>query len=283
MLKPGGYILAFSSARLYHRLAVSMEEAGFETQSMMAWLYGNGYPKGTNLSLRFDKGDGIPVPDDAFRSYLKDAVRRSPYKIRQLEEMCGTNSMFSHYLGRSQAAFPTLEKWQILKEALGLDGRYDDLFGRIERRRIGHRLAKEGRKGGLHLKSLRDDFDRHVPKSAPAKRWEGWRYGKSALRPCMEPVYFGQKPPLRPVTRNVERYGTGALNIEGCKVANKKGKMKNPTNVMHDGSEAVRDVLDRNGRTVSLTLNAFDAPFCSVPKATKEEKARATTTRRSSP
>ena len=274
VLKPGGYLLAFSSARLYHRLAVSMEEAGFETQNMLAWLYGNGFPKGVNLSLMFDKSDGIPVPDDEFRNYLRAAIRRSPHNIRQLEEMCGTNGMFSHYLGRSQPAFPTTGKWKILKRVLKLDGRYDALFEKIERRRIRFRSVKRGRDKGLHLKSLTDNFKRHEPKSPLAKKWEGWRYGKACLRPCMEPVYFGQKPPLRPVTENVRRHRTGALNIGGCRVANENGKMKEPTNVMHDGSAAVARILNGAGGCGSPSLNKFERepPFRYVPKPGKREK-----------
>ncbi|MCY4643243.1 MAG: DNA methyltransferase, partial [Bacteriovoracales bacterium] len=74
VLKPGGYILAFSSAGLYHHLAIAMEEIGFETQNMVVWLYGNGFPRGSNLSMQFDRTDKMPRPDDAFRQYLKEAV-----------------------------------------------------------------------------------------------------------------------------------------------------------------------------------------------------------------
>ena len=42
VLKPGGHILAFSSARLYHHLAIEMENVGFETFNMLAWIYSGG-------------------------------------------------------------------------------------------------------------------------------------------------------------------------------------------------------------------------------------------------
>jgi len=45
VLKPGGYIIAFGGARTWHRLAVAVEESGFEIRDSLAWLYGSGFPK----------------------------------------------------------------------------------------------------------------------------------------------------------------------------------------------------------------------------------------------
>lgn len=45
VLKPSGYLLAFSSSRTYHRLAVAIENAGFEIRDQIQWLYGSGFPK----------------------------------------------------------------------------------------------------------------------------------------------------------------------------------------------------------------------------------------------
>lgn len=49
VLKPGGHVLAFSATRTYHRLACAIEDAGFEIRDMVAWLYGQGFPKSHNL------------------------------------------------------------------------------------------------------------------------------------------------------------------------------------------------------------------------------------------
>lgn len=45
VLKSGGYLLAFSSSRTYHRMAVAIEDAGFEIRDQIQWLYGSGFPK----------------------------------------------------------------------------------------------------------------------------------------------------------------------------------------------------------------------------------------------
>jgi len=52
LLKPGGHLLAFSGSRTYHRMAVAIEDAGFEIRDQIMWLYGSGFPKSHNL------GDG---------------------------------------------------------------------------------------------------------------------------------------------------------------------------------------------------------------------------------
>ena len=52
LLKPGGHLLAFSGSRTYHRMAVAIEDAGFEIRDQIMWLYGSGFPKSLNI------GDG---------------------------------------------------------------------------------------------------------------------------------------------------------------------------------------------------------------------------------
>ena len=45
VLKPGGHLLAFGGTRTWHRLAVAVEDAGFEIRDSIAWIYGTGFPK----------------------------------------------------------------------------------------------------------------------------------------------------------------------------------------------------------------------------------------------
>ena len=58
VLKPGGHILAFGGSRTWHRLAVAIEDAGFEMRDSIAWLYGSGFPKSHNISIAIDKQSG---------------------------------------------------------------------------------------------------------------------------------------------------------------------------------------------------------------------------------
>jgi len=55
VLKPGGHLLAFGGTRTWHRLAVAVEDAGFEIRDSIAWLYGSGFPKSHNISKAIDK------------------------------------------------------------------------------------------------------------------------------------------------------------------------------------------------------------------------------------
>lgn len=50
VLKPGGHLLAFAGTRTQHRMAVRIEDAGFEIRDMIAWLYGSGFPKSRNIA-----------------------------------------------------------------------------------------------------------------------------------------------------------------------------------------------------------------------------------------
>jgi site-specific DNA-methyltransferase (adenine-specific) len=58
VLKPGGHLLAFGGTRTWHRLAVAIEDAGFEIRDNIAWLYGSGFPKSHNISKAIDKVQG---------------------------------------------------------------------------------------------------------------------------------------------------------------------------------------------------------------------------------
>jgi len=58
VLKPGGHLLAFSGSRTYHRMAVAIEDAGFEIRDQIMWVYGSGFPKSMDISKAIDKHAG---------------------------------------------------------------------------------------------------------------------------------------------------------------------------------------------------------------------------------
>ena len=55
VIKPGGYLLAFAGSRTYHRMAVRIEDAGFEIRDQIMWVYGSGFPKSLNIGKGVDK------------------------------------------------------------------------------------------------------------------------------------------------------------------------------------------------------------------------------------
>lgn len=58
VLKPGGHLLAFAGTRTQHRMAVRIEDAGFEIRDMIAWVYGSGFPKSRNIGKDVEGMDG---------------------------------------------------------------------------------------------------------------------------------------------------------------------------------------------------------------------------------
>jgi len=58
VLKPGGHLLSFAGSRTYHRMAVNIEDAGFEIRDQIMWVYGSGFPKSLNISKAIDKAAG---------------------------------------------------------------------------------------------------------------------------------------------------------------------------------------------------------------------------------
>jgi site-specific DNA-methyltransferase (adenine-specific) len=212
VLKPGGYLLAFAGTRTQHRMAVRIEDAGFEIRDMLAWMYGSGFPKSHNVSKGFDREAGILKPE--FKGF--------------------TVAGSSHNANISKT-IPT--------------------------------------KG----------YVPPAPATDAAKQWQGWG---TALKPAMEPITMARKPFKATVAQNVQEWGTGAINIDGCRIGEEKVfttanktlgdgiKYNNskpfpaseirigrfPANVMHDGSE---NVLEGMGEA---------ARFFYTPKACKDDR-----------
>ena len=59
VLKPGGHLLSFGGTRTWHRVAVGIEDAGFEVRDSIAWMYGSGFPKSLDVSKAIDKAAGV--------------------------------------------------------------------------------------------------------------------------------------------------------------------------------------------------------------------------------
>lgn len=199
VLKPGGYLLAFAGTRTQHRMAVRIEDAGFEIRDMIAWVYGSGFPKSLDVSKALDKAAG--------------AERES--------------------IGPNQWA---------------------DRGGLVQANTYGAPSRP----------------DATAPATEASRQWQGWG---TALKPALEPITVARKPLIGTVAANVLAHGTGAVNVDGCRVgsevrfnaaaANKAGGNSYnmsavgmpqdangreaigrwPANLIHDGSEEVAEVF----------------------------------------
>jgi len=103
-----------------------------------------------------------------------------------------------------------------------------------------------------------------APATPEAARWAGWG---TALKPAFEDWWLIRKPlSERTVAANVQRWGVGALNVDGCKIGKFMGRMGNglptrigelicgaqgrwPANLIHDGSDEVMGLFPLTGPT----------------------------------
>lgn len=87
VLKPGGHIIAFAATRTVHRLAVAIEDAGFEIRDTISWLYWSGFPKSSDVSKLIDKAAGAvrTVPRGASYS-VPDAKKVNPHFVAIAEQ-----------------------------------------------------------------------------------------------------------------------------------------------------------------------------------------------------
>jgi site-specific DNA-methyltransferase (adenine-specific) len=144
VLKPGGHLLAFAGTRTQHRMAVRIEDAGFEIRDMIAWVYSTGFPKSHNISKAIDKAAGA------------------------------------------------------------------------EREVVGQQHRPEGRQFAEGASGFaRGAVDITAPATPAARQWQGWG---TALKPALEPITMARKPLIGTVAANVMQHGTGAVNVDGCRV-----------------------------------------------------------------
>ena len=83
-----------------------------------------------------------------------------------------------------------------------------------------------GRYGDKTVNSKAHVVSITAPATDIAKKWDGWG---TALKPAHEPIIMARKPLVGTVAENVERFGTGAINIDGCRIGDEKIVNKPPS------------------------------------------------------
>lgn len=104
VLKPGGYLLSFGGSRTFHRIAVAIEDAGFEIRDSIAWLYGSGFPKSLDVSKAIDKAVGVARTGGAqqwqgFGTALKPAFEPIIVARKPLSEKTVAANVLKHGTG----------------------------------------------------------------------------------------------------------------------------------------------------------------------------------------
>ena len=86
-LKPGGYLLSFAASRNYHRMAVAIEDSGFEIRDQIMWIYGSGFPKGLNIGKSIDKKLGNKRKVIGTKHNTYDGAIRNPENHKSPAEL----------------------------------------------------------------------------------------------------------------------------------------------------------------------------------------------------
>jgi hypothetical protein len=198
-MKPGAHLLAFAGTRTQHRMAVRIEDAGFEIRDMIAWVYGSGFPKSLDVSKAIDKAAGAE------------------------RQVIGPNPNSRPNMVRVEAS----------------------------------------------VLAPRVDAPLTAPATDAARQWAGWG---TALKPALEPVTVARKPLTGTVAENVQTYGTGALNIDGCRAGtdggtSRSGQADYPKNA--DGTEDRRHSWARTGHGI-VDLNTGRWPANLIHDGSEE-------------
>ncbi|QWY81073.1 DNA methylase [Mycobacterium phage Burton] len=212
VLKPGGHLLAFGGSRTWHRLTVAIEDAGFEIRDSIAWLYGSGFPKSLDVSKAIDKAGGVSPQRQA--EVLRNARTRAGLSRDEVAAQigCTPSSVRDWEEGRARAVgrpiewiTPSQEYRDRLADLLGYSSDERSITGATIDRRGDGTVIGLGHSGVTYGEASTD----------AAKQWQGWG---TALKPAFEPIVVARKPLAGTVAANVLEHGTGALNIDACRI-----------------------------------------------------------------
>lgn len=225
VLKPGGHLLAFAGTRTQHRMAVRIEDAGFEIRDMIAWVYGSGFPKSMDVSKAIDNVDAAHARR-ARQLRFTEWVRSTGLTSAEINRITGTN-MGSHYTtAASQPAVATREHFEKLRPHFGVDVPdwveqlvdertvESENFKRREVLRVVTGMDTTIQRPGIPLQdsSARREYPITAPATDEAKQWQGWG---TALKPALEPITVARKPFKGTVAANVMEWGAGRLILMG--------------------------------------------------------------------
>lgn len=236
VLKPGGHLLAFSGSRTYHRMVCAIEDAGFEIRDQIMWVYGSGFPKSLDVSKAIDKQDAADARLDRRYRFTEWFSSICSLSKSEIDRICGTADMARHWTdcrpSGKQPDVPTRAYFEILRSHIGIvpdwvealvDERTVESENFKARAVVGHEMMTDTSIArpacAYSAQDVADVPRRSVPitqaHTDAARQWQGWG---TALKPAHEPIVVARKPLIGTVAANVLAHGTGAINVDGCRV-----------------------------------------------------------------
>jgi site-specific DNA-methyltransferase (adenine-specific) len=196
--KPGAHLFAFGGTRTFHRLAVAIEDAGWEIRDTIMWVYGSGFPKSLDVSKAIDKIAVVECP--ACNGISKNTELES----------------WEEWIKKTQDYGGTRKEWERLQDLSICN--VCNSTGKV--RGANREVVGVAGKSGSTRNNMAGDFAggeymSSVAATPEAKQWEGWG---TALKPAFEPIIVARKPLTGTVAENVLQWGTGGINIDGCRV-----------------------------------------------------------------
>lgn len=99
VLKHGGHLLAFSSSRTYHRMAVAIEDSGFQIRDQIMWVYGSGFPKSHSVIKGLENNSDAAREWSGWGTALKPAHEPIVMARKPLEEKTVPSNVLKHRTG----------------------------------------------------------------------------------------------------------------------------------------------------------------------------------------
>lgn len=221
LLKPGAHLLAFSGSRTYHRMAVAIENAGFEIRDMIEWVYGSGFPKSLNIGKAVDKIQGNEREDLGHNPSSR--VNKPDVDVYQAGIRGKSSNITkgnSPYEGYGTALKPAHEPCVLARKPLTGT--------------VAQNVLKHGT-GGLNIDGTRVGTEILGGGTMPDLRDVG---AMSKEASGIDKLSFGQNP--RPATRKDQPTYTGRF----------------PANLIHDGSDEVEAVFPNESSRFFYTAKA---------------------------
>lgn len=144
VLKPGGHLLAFAGTRTQHRMAVRIEDAGFEIRDMIAWVYGSGFPKSHDVSKAIDKAAGAEREVIGVLPSSRGKPSDSGFMMAEKLETAPATEASRQWQGWGTALKPALEPITVARKPL---------IGTVAENVLAHGT------GGLNIDGCRVDSD----------------------------------------------------------------------------------------------------------------------------
>jgi site-specific DNA-methyltransferase (adenine-specific) len=208
--KPGAFLLAFGGTRTFHRLAVAIEDAGWEIRDTIGWIYGSGFPKSHNIGKAVDKLQGNE----------REVIGRNPNSRENCDK---SNTLYeSGTVGKTDIFTKGTSEWEGWGTALKPAWEPIIMARKPFNGTVAENVLKYGT-GGINIDECRVGFVDEADKNESVNKNQHSDYNSNnGVRVPTKGIYHGDfRPP--------ENYNPT------------KGRF--PANIIHDGSEEVLDIF----------------------------------------